>query len=217
MVLQLHGSTVFTWCFSGIIQYGYRQTDIATTRGPIGPKNPRYLVFGFWFILTIHDITALLTSWPWLGPRADHGTGGWGWCRAPGCTGWCWGPWPPSERSVRAVWPSAPGDHWPPGALGLASPGAPWARSTRGRGLGLRERRWPGWGAAPHWDTGDWRALSWNIVIISHLDIWWHVGQWWSAWACVPHAAIDDGGASAAGPSLKMHQIWAERETQIHN
>ena len=29
MVLQLHGSTVFTWCFSDIIQYGYRQTDRA--------------------------------------------------------------------------------------------------------------------------------------------------------------------------------------------
>ena len=38
MVLQLHGSRVFTWCFSVIIQYGYRLTDRATTRGPIGPK-----------------------------------------------------------------------------------------------------------------------------------------------------------------------------------
>ena len=56
MVLQLHGSTVFTWCFSVIIQYGYRQTDRATTRGPIGPKKLNY-----------PNITKKNNTWtPWL-------------------------------------------------------------------------------------------------------------------------------------------------------
>ena len=39
MVLQLIGSNVFIWCVAVLIQYDYRLTDRATTRGPIGPKN----------------------------------------------------------------------------------------------------------------------------------------------------------------------------------
>ena len=51
MMLHLHGSTVFTWCFSDINQYGYRQTDRTTTRGPIRPKNvPRAASPGYIFL-----------------------------------------------------------------------------------------------------------------------------------------------------------------------
>ena len=155
-------------------------------------SNRKFNHFNKFHLVLIHQgkvniIIMILTSWPWLGPRAGHGTGDWGWCRAPGCTGWCSVPGPPSVMSVMAASPGArgrpsPGDQWPPGGpLRLTSLGEPWGRSTRGRG---QRRRRPGRGAGPrppHWDTGGTRGLSCNsdesinnyLIIVSLMwEIW---------------------------------------------